>query len=71
MPMIKLGDIRYNAQSSAFEARVDVERGGTVYRYPCQVPGPVDMDAEHVRSKLESHALRQSDTGSSLHSAMI
>ena len=65
MGMIRLGDVRYNAQAGAFEARVDVERDGKTYRYPCQVPGPLDMDAGWVSQNLTKHALRQSDSGQS------
>lgn len=63
MGMIRLGDVRYNAQAGAFEARVDVEREGTTYRYPCQVAGPLDMDSNLVSQSLTKHALRQSDSG--------
>lgn len=63
MGMIRLGDVRYNAQMGAFEARVDVERDGTTYRYPCQVSGPLDMDSNLVSQNLTKHALRQSDSG--------
>ncbi|PYE84217.1 orotidine 5'-phosphate decarboxylase [Pseudoroseicyclus aestuarii] len=66
MNNIQMGDIRYNAQVGAFEARVDVIRGGSTFRYPCQVAGPIDMDDAQVRASLASHALRQSDSGSAL-----
>ncbi|PHP27489.1 orotidine 5'-phosphate decarboxylase [Limimaricola cinnabarinus] len=66
MQTIRLGDVRYNAQLGAFEARVDVDRNGTTYRYPCQVAGPIDMDAGHVRASLTRHAMRMSDSGASL-----
>ena len=66
MTQINLGDIRYNATAGAFEARVDIERSGTTYRYPCQVAGPMTMEPEHVRKGLARHALRMSDTGSNL-----
>ena len=62
MGMIRLGDVRYNAQIGAFEARVDVERGGRMFRYPCLVPGPVDMNSAWVTAALTRHALRQSDS---------
>lgn len=62
MGMIRLNDVSYNPTSGAFEARVDVERGGATFRYPCQVPGPADMDKAHVMAGLTRHALRQSDT---------
>jgi len=66
MTQINLGDIRYNATAGAFEARVDIERGGTTYRYPCQVSGPMTMDMDRIRSGLKNHALRMSDSGSNL-----
>ena len=62
MLKIKLGDVKYNAQRSAFEARVDIERGGTTFRYPCEVAGPMNMDIQRVKSGLTRHALRQSDS---------
>ncbi len=68
MQSIRLGDVRYNARNGAFEARVDVTRGDTVFRYPCQVPGPVDMSPETVNRGLTRQALRMSDSGGSLRS---
>lgn len=62
MGMIRLGDVRYNAQVGEFEARVDVERGGKIFRYPCRVSGPIDMDTRWVTAGLTRHALNQSDT---------
>lgn len=34
MSNIRLGDVRYNAQAGAFEARVDVISGGAVMATP-------------------------------------
>ncbi len=62
MGMIRLGDVHYNAQTGAFEARVDVQRGERTFRYPCQIEGPQDMDSSWVKAGLTRHALRQSDT---------
>lgn len=59
---INLGDVRYNAQSGAFEARVDIARGGTTFRYPCSFAGPMTMDMGQVRAGLRRSALRMSDT---------
>lgn len=59
---ITLGEVRYNAARGAFEGRVDIERAGRTFRYPCEVPGPVSMDVTRVKSGLTRHALRQSDT---------
>lgn len=63
---MKINDIRYNAQSGSFEARVDIERDGRMYRYPCAVSGPLDMDMSVVRKSLGHQAYRMSDTGTSL-----
>lgn len=70
MENVTLGDVRYNAQIGAFEARVDVRRNGSTYRYPCMVSGPLTMEPEHVRAGLARHALRQSDTGANLRSVL-
>ncbi len=69
MTQIKLGDVRYNPQCGAFEARVDVLRDGTTYRYPCQTPGPIDMAFDAIASGLTRHAMRMSDSGSTLKSS--
>ena len=66
MSNIHLGYVNYNAQTGAFEARVDVISGGATYRYPCQVPGPMTMDMKRVRSGLEQHAMRLSARGAGL-----
>lgn len=63
---ISLGDVRYNAQAGAFEARVDIARGTTTFRYPCQVAGPITMDMDQVRAGLRRSALRMSDSGPDL-----
>jgi hypothetical protein len=70
MSNIRLGDVRYNAQAGAFEARVDVISGGAVYGYPCQVPGPLNMDMKRVCAGLERHAMRLSVRGAGLMSHM-
>tara|TARA_R110002051_G_scaffold1008_1_gene4866 strand:- start:316 stop:498 length:183 start_codon:yes stop_codon:yes gene_type:complete len=59
---MKINDIRYNAASGSFEARVDIERDGRMYRYPCAVAGPLDMDMSTVRASLSHQAKRMSDT---------
>lgn len=62
MAQIRLNDVNYNAAKGAFEARVDVIRHGTVFRYPCMMRGPADMAFELVSSGLAQHALRMSDS---------
>jgi len=63
---INLGDVRYNAQAGAFEARVDIARGGTTFRYPCSVAGPMTMDMDQVRAGLRRNAMRMSDSSPDL-----
>lgn len=63
---LHVNDVRYNAQNGAFEARVDIIADGAVFRYPCQVPGPLNMDFSRVRAGLERHAMRQSVQGAQL-----
>ena len=59
---MKIKNMHYNARNGAFEARVDIERDGKVFRYPCQVPGPLNMNIELVHKGLVDQALRMSDT---------
>lgn len=68
MPKIELGNVRYNAKDSAFEARVDVSRDGKTFRYPCVVKGPLNMEISRVRAHLARRALQMSDSGARLHS---
>ncbi|MBU0780723.1 MULTISPECIES: orotidine 5'-phosphate decarboxylase [Loktanella] len=70
MTQINLGDVRYNATAGAFEARVDIQRAGRTFRYPCMVAGPLNMDMDRVRTGLAKHALRMSDSGASLMSSI-
>ncbi len=63
---INLGDVRYNARAGAFEARVDITRGNTTYRYPCQISGPITMDPGQVCAGLRRKALRMSDSSPDL-----
>lgn len=55
-------NLRYSAKDGAFLASVDIERFGRVFRYPCEVPGPSDMDLALVHGQLRQRALRMSDT---------
>ncbi|WP_342077700.1 orotidine 5'-phosphate decarboxylase [Yoonia sp. SS1-5] len=65
---VRLHNVHYNPQAGAFEARVDIDRGQTTFRYPCQVPGPMTMDMDQVCLSLTRQALRMSDTGANLRS---
>ncbi|QQA42593.1 orotidine 5'-phosphate decarboxylase [Pelagovum pacificum] len=63
MDNVSFGDIRYNAALGAFEARVDISRGGRTFRYPCRMNGPLDLTPDKVRAGLARHAMRMSDSG--------
>lgn len=58
MADIALGDIHYNPANAAYEARVDIQRLGRTYRYPCSLPGELTMPAVDVRRGLTQQALR-------------
>ena len=70
MENVTLGTVRYNPAVGAFEARVDIERGGTTYRYPCQLHGPLTLPEDQVRSGLARNAMRMSDSGGTTRSVM-
>ncbi|PVA07882.1 orotidine 5'-phosphate decarboxylase [Thalassorhabdomicrobium marinisediminis] len=57
MPDISLGNIRYNLAAGTYEARVDIAKQGRTFRYPCAVPGPLDMVDADVRRGLTQQAL--------------
>lgn len=59
---VRFKDVHYNQRDGAFEARVDIQRGGRTFRYPCRVTGPITMDAARVRAGLYAKALKMSDT---------
>jgi len=56
MSHIQLGNIRYNPVTGAYEARVDIDRKGRTYRYPCSVPGTLMMEETAVRRGLTQQA---------------
>jgi hypothetical protein len=57
-----INNLRYNARADAFEASVDIQRGGRTFRYPCELQAPRSMDPATVTSGLAAHALRMLDT---------
>lgn len=59
----RLVSMRYDAAQGAFEARVDVERDGRTFRYPCRVEAPESAPREWIEEALTRHALRMSDSG--------
>jgi len=67
MSDISLGNIRYNPTTGAYEARVDIDRKGRTYRYPCSVSGTLMMDEGSVRRGLTQQAMRMAGRESGLH----
>lgn len=65
---VEIKDIWYNPANAAFEGRIDIVRGGTAFRYPCAVPGPMTMPRNEVRARMEAQAKSMSDTSPSLFS---
>jgi hypothetical protein len=64
MQMVRLRSVRYDSSSGAYEGRVDVERDGRVFRYPCRVEAPESAPRDWVEAAMTRQALRQSDSGS-------
>ena len=65
---MQIGKIVYNASAEAFEARVDVERDGRTFKYPCAVSGPVTMNESDVRVILNRQACQMSAIHPNLYS---
>ncbi|SEW19167.1 hypothetical protein SAMN04488515_1508 [Cognatiyoonia koreensis] len=59
---MSIRSIRYNPSTAAYEGRVDVIRGGQTFRYPCSVPGPLNMPMTDVRKSMQRSAARMSDS---------
>jgi len=66
MNNVRVHNVQYNPQMGAFEARVDITRGGKTYRYPCQVTAPMTLGMEQVCDSLTQQAMRMSDSGTNL-----
>ncbi|WP_323035317.1 orotidine 5'-phosphate decarboxylase [Pararhodobacter sp.] len=49
---MEIKTLKYDAAAGAFEARVDIERDGRTFRYPCLVRGPQTMDPRMVRESV-------------------
>jgi len=68
MSKIKLHNVVYNGETGTFEGRVDIQRGGTTFRYPCQLTAPETMDLDQVCEQLTRQAVRMSDSGADFQS---
>ncbi|MEL6683173.1 MAG: orotidine 5'-phosphate decarboxylase [Pseudomonadota bacterium] len=63
---IRVHNLQYNPQAGGFQARVDIKRDDTTYRYPDHFSGPMTMDRDIVCHGLTQQALRMSDSGTAL-----
>ncbi len=70
MSQITVHNISYNAGTQAFEARVDVRKGQSTFRYPCQVAADMMTPLRDVQSQLRQQALRMSDSNPDLMSSL-
>ena len=70
MHNIAVGNISYNATTSAYEARVDISRQGRTYRYPCSVPGTLMMHDAEIRRSLTKQAITMAGRDGGLHSIL-
>ena len=70
MPDFNIGDIRYNPIAGAYEARVDINRKGRTYRYPCSVSGSLMLDEDLVRRRIARQAQRMAGRESGLQSVL-
>jgi hypothetical protein len=59
---MRINNLRYNARSGAFEASVDIQRDGRMFRYPCEFIAPPTMEPATIAAGLAERALRMSDT---------
>ncbi|WP_210530243.1 orotidine 5'-phosphate decarboxylase [Rubellimicrobium arenae] len=63
MQTVTVKSLRYDSAQGTYEARVDVERDGRTFRYPCRVEAPESAPRDWIEQALTRHALRQSDSG--------
>lgn len=61
MQILRVGEVRFDRRRGAYSACVDLERNGQIFRYPCEVHGPPDMDPAWVMNALSRAALALSD----------
>ncbi|KJZ21094.1 hypothetical protein [Loktanella sp. S4079] len=59
---MSIKNLRYSAKDQAFMASVDIQRFGRVFRYPCTVHGPANMERSALVRQLRHKALQMSDT---------
>jgi len=54
--------VSYDTLRCAFSGRVDVDRAGRTFRYPCEITAPADADPAWVHRALTARALAMSDS---------
>ena len=52
-------DIRYNAATGCFEARVTVHGAGPARSYACEIEAPLDLAEADAEAALRAEALRR------------
>lgn len=66
MSDISVGNVRYNPTTGAYEARVDIDRKGRTYRYPCSIPGTLMMSPSAVTRGLAKQAKQMANRDANL-----
>ena len=54
--------VRYDAAKGCFDGRVDVQRDGMTFRYPCRVEAPESAPRDWIDDALARQALRMSQS---------
>ena len=55
---MRINNLRYNAQSGAFMASVDIQRDGRMFRYPCELPRSRTVDGRRNNRRARRLAFR-------------
>ena len=63
---IDIKNVWYNPANAAFEGRIDIQRNGKSFRYPCSVEGPMTLPMADVRRRMTLLARAMSDSPPSI-----
>ena len=58
----RIVSVRYDAAKGHFDGRVDVQRDGRTFRYPCRVEAPESAPRDWIDDALARQALRMSQS---------
>jgi hypothetical protein len=58
----KVVSVRYDADQGLYHGRVDLERNGRTFRYPCRIEAPASAPRHLVERALARQALRMSES---------